>query len=179
MLSHTVNNDFISDPSWSMKYGDYIIRGKEESHALLNSDTIVKSIDIVYDKKHRLIQYFPKGTFFCGICQKHVSMCSDRPAYIEHLEHRVYFSHTLICHDCLNTDKTYLPISFQSDTIFSLKYQARKHAENVASKRALRKLRPHVMEWACRPGGPCYRVALRRWPKPKQNNHQEKKNLDI
>lgn len=178
MLSHTVNNDFITDPSWSLKYGNYIIRGKEEALALLNSDTIVKSIDVCYHKQYRLLCYFPNGTFFCGACQKNVSMSARKPAYFEHLEHRMYISHSLICHDCLKSDKTYLPISFQSDTICSLRYQARKQAERVAPKRALRKLRPYVMEWACQPDGPCYRVALSRWPKPKtQTTYSEKEKL--
>jgi hypothetical protein len=165
MLSHRENDDIVTDPSWSLKYGNYTIRGKEEAQALMNSDAVVNSVDVVYDKKHRLLRYFPKGTFFCSKCQKHVGMCASTPAYIEHLEHRVYLSHEVICHDCLNRAKTYLPIEFQFDTICSLRYQAQKHAERVAPKRALRKLRPYVMEWACQPDGPCYRVALSRWPK--------------
>lgn len=164
MFVHTLNNDTVSDPSWHLKYGNYRITGAEEAQAMLASNAIVTSVDIVYDKKCRLLRYFPKGTFFCSKCQKHVEMSANKPAYLKHMEYRVFDTNHLFCHDCVDNEHTYLCICFQFDTLCSLRYQAKKRADNVAEQRALFRLRYPIMEWACQLYGPCYRVALSRWP---------------
>jgi len=168
-----VNNDLSSQHEWCVSYGKYYkIKYDEDALAIEYSNINVESMDIVYDKNNKILQYFPHGTFECSECKKIQNVCSKNNIWILSYIRPEFYSNVAYCEEC--KIKYYLEnphikliyfrqFKFNDDSIKALREKACEKAKMQEKRHALNTIRPYIIHWAFRFNGPCYHIAKRRF----------------
>ena len=180
-----------SDGTKIVSFGNYCEYDNDLALAVSNTTVTVTHLDVNYNRYYNYFEFYPRGHIQCVCCKNDKVINLQRPAYIMYFPEKVgverIIYNSLVCHDCrIRCGKhAYLGgIKIKPLTTFGgapgisrceaqirekkfilrclvRRWKKRAKQSSIRNK-ALATLKPYIMHWGCRPGGPLYRLAIKR-----------------
>jgi hypothetical protein len=191
-ISNSIRVEFVESPykMGTTYIGKYIVPNSHISAAIMKTDITFSHFESHYDHQSKFMYYYPNGSLHCKKCGiKNVKIGKHSPAFSLQREagdwKQSLIYDFLVCHNCFLTVTPRFCFNFQATPLVvkdrsvnyyrqqacDIKYTVRHFfmrwkklaMESSRRKKALATLRPFIMHWATKPGGPIHQITCRKY----------------